>query len=374
MIPVNEPYLSNREKELLCECIDTGWVSSEGPFVKKFENDFAKYIGHKYGIAVCNGTAALEVGLHAIGVGEGDEVIMPSFTIISCALAVLRLGAKPVLVDIVPDIWNMDVSQIESKITNKTKAIMPVHIYGHSVDMDPLMEIAKKYNLKVIEDASQAHGTEYKGQRLGSIGEVSTFSFYANKIISCGEGGMILTSSEEMMEKAKKYRNLYFEPEKRFLHQELGYNFRMTNLQAAIGVAQMEKIDYFVETKRKFGKYYRQKLQDVAGIRFQEEKSWCKSVYWMYSIEIDKDINLEAPELMEKLREKGIGSRPFFLGLHEQPAFHKRGLFVGESYPHTEFSARKGLYLPSGLTLTEGQVDTVCNTLEQIMMKYKSPS
>ena len=370
MIYVNEPFFSNREKELLMECIDTGWVSSEGPFVKKFEKGLAKYVGHKYGIAVCNGTAALEVALHAIGVEEGDEVILPSFTIISCALAILRLGARPVLVDITPDIWNMDVSQIESKITSKTKAIMPVHIYGHSVDMDPLLSIARKYNLKIIEDASQVHGAEYKGKKLGSIGDISTFSFYANKIISCGEGGMILTSSEEMLEKAQKYRNLYFEPKKRFLHQELGYNFRMTNIQAALGVAQMEKIDLFIEIKRKFGEYYREKLKNIQGIRFQEEKSWAKSVYWMYSIEITRDINLEADELMAKLREVGIDSRPFFIGLHEQPALHKKGLFIDETYPNTEYAARKGLYLPSGLALTEKQVDEVCEKLKIIMQGY----
>lgn len=367
MIPVNQPLLNGREKELLAQCIETGWISSDGPFVKEFEEKFASYIGVKHGVAVCNGTAALETALFAVGVGKGDEVIMPSFTIISCALAAIRLGAKPVLVDAEPQTWNMDVSQIEARITKKTKAIMAVHIYGHPVDMDPVLDIAKKYNLVVVEDAAEVHGAEYKGKKCGSLGHISSWSFYANKIITTGEGGMVLTSDPKMAERAASYRNLCFRPEQRFYHTELGYNFRMTNMQAAIGVAQMEQIDKFIEIKRSLGEYYIAKLSGIKGIKHQIERSWAKMVYWMYCIELDDSLGLDAAKVMKELGKQGIGSRPFFLGLHEQPALHDLGLFKSEHYPVTERIARQGLYLPSGLTLTKEQIDEVVNTLKGVL-------
>src|SRR3989339_163821 len=367
MIPVNQPLLNGHEKELLAQCIETGWISSDGPFVIEFERKFADYIGVKYGIAVCNGTAALETALFAAGVGKGDEVIMPSFTIISCALAAIRLGAVPVLVDCEPETWNMDVNQIESRLTSKTKAIMPVHIYGHPVNMDPVLAIAKKHNLVIVEDAAEVHGAEYKGQKCGSIGHVSAWSFYANKIITTGEGGMVLTSNKKMAERAASYRNLCFRPEKRFYHTELGYNFRMTNLQAAIGVAQMERIEEFVRIKRRLGEYYREGLSKIKGIKYQIEKPWAKMVYWMYCIELDNALGIDAETMMRELGKEGIGTRPFFLGLHEQPALHDLDLFKGESYPVTERIARQGLYLPSGMTLTERQIDEVVAAVNKII-------
>lgn len=367
MIPVNEPLLNGREKELLIQCIETGWISSDGPFVEEFENKFASYIGVDYGVAVCNGTVALETALFASGIGNGDEVIMPAFTIISCPLAAIRLGAIPVLVDCEPDTWNMDVDQIEGRITQKTKAIMPVHIYGHPVDMDPIMELARKRNLMVIEDAAEAHGAEHKGRRCGSIGHVSAFSFYANKIITTGEGGMVLTSDSKMAERARSYRNLCFRPEKRFYHTELGNNYRMTNVQAALGVAQMDRIDEFVSIKRRLGQYYHAKFKDISGIRGQIERPWAKTVYWMYCIELADTLGLDADQVMAALAKKGIGTRPFFLGLHEQPALHQKGLFVGERYPVTERISRKGLYLPSGLALTAAQIDQVIAALRIIL-------
>jgi perosamine synthetase len=359
MIPVNEPLLDGREKEFLMQCVDTGWISSDGPFVSEFERRFADYIGVKHGVAVCNGTAALETALYAAGIGKGDEIIMPSFTIISCALAAIRMGAVPVLVDAESETWNMDVAQIEARITKKTKAIMPVHIYGHPVDMDPVMQLAKKYDLLVVEDAAEVHGAEYKGRKCGSIGHISAFSFYANKIITTGEGGMVLTSDPGMAERARSYRNLCFRLEKRFFHTELGQNYRMTNLQAAVGVAQMERIEEFVAIKRRLGLYYHNKFAGVKGVKCQVEKSWAKTVYWMYCIELDTGLGITAEFMMKALSQKGIGTRPFFLGLHEQPVFHDRGLFRNERYPVTERISRQGLYLPSGLTLTESQVDEV---------------
>lgn len=370
MIPVNQPLLNGREKELLSQCIKTGWISSDGPFVGEFERKFSAYIGVKHGIAVCNGTAALETALFAAGIGKGDEVIMPAFTIISCALAVIRLGAVPVLVDAEPDTWNMDVNQIKMRLTPKSKAIMPVHIYGHPVDMDPVLDIAKKHDLLVVEDAAEAHGAEYKGRKCGGIGHISAWSFYANKIITTGEGGMVLTSDPEMAERAASYRNLCFRPEKRFYHTELGYNFRMTNLQAAIGVAQMERIKEFVQIKRRLGEYYRQRLLKIKGIKCQVEKPWAKMVYWMYCIELDKGLGLDAQVMMEEFGKKGIGTRPFFLGLHEQPALHDLGLFKGEHYPVTERISRQGLYLPSGLALTEKQIDEVVTAVSDVIRRF----
>lgn len=367
MIPVNEPLLDGREKELLIQCIESGWVSSDGPFVSEFERIFASYIGVDYGIAVCNGTAALETALFAAGINKDDEIIMPSFTIISCALAAIRLGAIPVLVDVEPETWNMDVTQIEPKITSKTKAIMPVHIYGHPVDMDPVMDIAKKYNLIVIEDAAEVHGAEYKNKKCGSIGHIAAFSFYANKIITTGEGGMVVTSNKEMAARAKSYRNLCFHPEKRFYHTELGNNYRMTNLQAAVGMAQMERIEEFIKIKRRWGKYYRDKLSLIEGLKTQTEKPWAKTVYWMYCIELENSSGLNADKMITKLEQRGIGARPFFLGLHEQPALQKLGLFKKERYPVTERISKKGLYLPSGLSLTEKQIDEVVSAVRSIL-------
>jgi perosamine synthetase len=369
MIPVNEPKFGSREKELVLECLETGWVSSDGPFITKFEELFSSFVGVKYGAAVCNGTAALEAALFGLGVGPGDEVIMPTFTIISCPVAALRLGAKPVLVDINPELWTMDPGLVEKVVTRRTKVIMPVHIYGHPVDMDPLLEIGRKHGIAILEDAAEAHGAEYKGRKCGAMGAASAFSFYANKIVTTGEGGMVLTDDPAVAARARSYRNLCFKPERRFFHTEIGYNFRMTNLQAALGIAQTERIDESIALKRRLGEYYRTKLASVPGLRFASEKPWAKSVYWMYAIEIDKATGLTAARVMELLGKRGIGTRPFFLGMHEQPAFHSMGLFAGEHYPNAEHAYRQGLYLPSGMTLTEAQIDIVCGELGGIMTK-----
>jgi len=367
LIPVNETLLGTREKDLLNECIDTGWISSDGPFVSRFEKEFASFCDSKYGIAVSNGTAALEVALFALGIKPGDEVILPTFTIISCAIAIIRLGAIPVLVDIEPDTWCMDVTKIEQKITPKTKAIMVVHIYGHPVDMDPVLDLARKKNILVLEDGAEAHGAKYKERIVGSLGDISAFSFYANKIITTGEGGMVVTSNEEFFKKAASYRNLCFIPSKRFLHEELGYNFRMSNLQAAVGVAQLERINSIIQRKVEIGKYYEERLNQISGVRFQKEKPWAKTVYWMYSIELDKNRGKTAESVMQKLAQREIGTRPFFLGLHRQPALLKMGFTFGNDYPNSDYASEYGLYLPSGNAITEQQVDIVCNNLKLVL-------
>jgi perosamine synthetase len=367
MIPVNEPLFDGNEKKYLNQCIDEGWISSEGPFVKEFEDRFSSYLERKYGIAVSNGTVALETALFAAGVKRGDEVIMPTFTIISCAIAALRLGATPILIDAEPDTWNMDVTQIDGKITNRTKAIMPVHIYGHPVDMDPVLKLATEYDLKVIEDAAEVHGALYKSKKAGCIGDVGSFSFYANKIITTGEGGMVVTDDKETAERARSYRNLCFKPGRRFYHTELGENFRMTNLQAAVGVAQLEQIDRFIDIKRKNAQRYTEGLQAIRGIKTPVEKKWAKNVYWMYAIELSEDLGINAEQMAGHLAKKGISTRPFFLGLHEQPVLHRMGLFIGERYPVAERIARQGLYLPSGLTITSEQIKTVINAIKEVL-------
>ena len=369
MIPVNEPILGEREKELLVRCIDEKSISSAGLFVKKFEKDFSRYVGRNYGVAVCNGTAALELALKALGLKLGDEVILPAFTIISCALAVIRLGAIPVLVDAEKDSWNMDVSQIEAKITKKTKAIMPVHIYGHPVDMDSILNISKKYRLFVIEDAAEAHGAEYKGEKCGSFGDISIFSFYANKVVTTGEGGMILTNDKTLAERAKSLRNLCFNPERRFYHKELGYNYRMSNLQAAVGLAQLEKIENFIKIKRNNAKRYYGLLKDLTQVHLPVERKWAKSIFWMYGIVLDKKLGLSAGEFSRRLYHRGIETRPFFLGMHEQPVFKKMDLFKEESYPITEDISNYGLYLPSGLAIREEQIIKVSKAVRQSLIK-----
>ncbi len=367
MIPVYEPLMDGNEKKYLAECIDTGWVSSDGPFVKRLEDEFAAYCGVKHGIAVSNGTAALEVGLAAIGVGQDDEVIMPSFTVVSCAIAAIRLGATPVLVDSEPDTWNMDTSRIEAKINYRTRAIMPVHIYGHPVDMDPVLDIARRHNLKVIEDAAEVHGAMYKNRKAGSIGNVGSFSFNANNIITTGEGGMVITDDPAAAERARSYRDLFSIPEHRFYHNELGYNFRMTNLQAAIGVAQLEQIDRFIEIKRRNAALYTARLSKVKGIKTPTEKPWAWSVYWMYAIELDPKLGIDATRMAQLLAQKGVATGPFFLGMHEQPVFQRMDLFQNEKYPVADRLARQGFYLPSGLTLTESQINEVCDAVEGVI-------
>ncbi|MCX5751390.1 MAG: DegT/DnrJ/EryC1/StrS family aminotransferase [Candidatus Saganbacteria bacterium] len=367
MIPVNEPLIKEKEIENVLECLKTGWISSEGKFISEFEQKWAQYCGKKHGIAVSNGTTALEVAIKCLDLAPGDEVILSSFTIISCAQAVVYARAVPVLVDSEPRTWNMDVAKIEEKITQKTRAIMPVHIYGHSCDMDPILALAKKYNLKVIEDAAEVHGAEYKGKKCGSFGDLSCFSFYANKIITTGEGGMILTDNDEYADKSRSLKNLCFRPERRFYHTELGNNFRLTNMQAAIGSAQIDRIEAIVEKKRKMAKTYTDRLRHIKTLQLPVEEPWAKNVYWMYGVVINESTGMDAVSFAKKLADKGVATRPFFLGMHEQPVFHEMGLFKSERYPVCERIARQGLYLPSGLTLTDQQIEMVCTAVEEIL-------
>lgn len=367
-IPVNTPLLDGNEKKYLVECIDTGWVSSEGPFIKRFEDGFAAKMGRKFGIAVSNGSVALDTAAIALDLKPLDEVIIPAFTIICCASAITRVGAVPVLVDADPLTWNMDVSKIEAKITARTKAIMVVHIYGLPVDMDPILELAQKYGLRIIEDAAEQHGQHYKGRPVGSFGDISCFSFYPNKHITTGEGGMIATDDPALAERCRSLRNLCFNPERRFVHHELGFNYRMTNLQAALGVAQLERMDEFVAKKRRIGALYDKLLSHVTSIQLGVPRTeYAESIYWVYGIVLNDEVPFDASEAIRRLANAGVGARPFFWAMHEQPVFQKTGLFKGERYPVAERIARRGFYVPSGLGLTEDQIEAAAKRLLSIL-------
>lgn len=368
MIPVNEPLLDGNEKQYLLECIETGWISSEGPFIKSFEEKFAVLVGRKHGVAVSNGTAAIDAAIEALGIQAGDEVIMPAFTIISCVAHIVRVGAKPVLVDSDPVTWNMDVNQIAEKITPRTKAIMVVHIYGLPVDMDPILELAEKHGLKIIEDAAEMHGQTYKGKPCGSFGDISTFSFYPNKHITTGEGGMIVSNDDHLADECRSLRNLCFQPQKRFVHERLGWNLRMTNLQAALGLAQLERLDEFVVRKRKMGKRYSELLAGVTGIQLPlSQTDYAENIYWVYGMVLDDSIEFDAEGAMRHLAELGIATRPFFCPMHWQPVLQRMELFEGEIYPVAERLYRRGFYVPSGMALTEDQMEKVAECVRRIL-------
>lgn len=359
MIPVNEPLLGGNALAYVTECIETGWISSGGRFVTAFEEAWASYCGVAHGVAMSNGTAALQAAVAALQLEPGSEVIMPAFTIISCATAILEAGCTPVLVDADPHTFNMPVDQVEARITPRTRAVMPVHMFGHPVAMGPLMELAERHGLHVIEDAAEAHGAECDGRRVGGIGSLGCFSFYGNKIITTGEGGMVVTDDARLAERLRSLRNLCFRSDRRFLHTELGHNYRLTNLQAAVGLAQVEQIEEHVRRKRWMGQQYTERLRDLPGIQLPVEREWAQSVYWMYVVVLDDSIPFDAAELARRLRQRGVATRPLFVGMHEQPVLRARGLFDGERYPVTERLAQRGLYLPSGLTITAQQIEAV---------------
>lgn len=371
MIRVNEPAFEGKELTYLSECIKTGWISSEGPFVKEFEERFARFCGVRYGIACSNGTNALHLGLLSLGIKKGDEVIIPAFTMIATAYALMYIGAKPVLVDAESRTWNMDVDQIEPKVSSKTKAILPVHIYGHPVNMDKVWRIARARKLAILEDAAEAHGAEYKGRKCGALGDAAAFSFYANKIVTTGEGGMVVTNNKNIAEKAKYFRNMAFQKKVRYLHKDIGYNYRMTNLQAAVGLAQVLRIDRLVAQKRRIAALYNKRLKRIEGLTTPIEESWAKNVYWMYSILIDKkSFGISRDKFKEELLKEGIETRSFFVPMHKQPVFRKMGLFLREHYPVSEDISERGLYLPSGLNLDEKKIDFICDKVRKIKQKY----
>lgn len=368
MIPVNEPLLDGNERKYLLECIDTGWISSEGPFIAQFEEKFAARVNRAHAVAVSNGSVALDAAVVALGLGPGDEVILPTFTIISCAAAIVRAGATPVLVDCDPLTFNMSAEAVAARITPRTKAVMVVHLYGLPVDMDPLLALCRRHGLKLIEDAAEMHGQTYHGRPCGSFGDISTFSFYPNKHVTTGEGGMVVCDDPAIAARLKSLRNLCFKPEQRFVHDELGWNLRMTNLQAALGLAQLERLDEFAERKRRMGARYTERLAGTPGLQLpMAQGEGADNIYWVYGLVLDDAVPADAKQLMKLLGQRGIGTRPFFWPMHEQPVFQKMGLFQGERHPVAERLARRGFYIPSGMALTEAQIDEAAATLRAVM-------
>ena len=371
MIPVCVPWLPGNEVKYATEAIKTGWISGEsGVYIKKFEESFAKYCGVKYGIACCNGSAALHMACAALNLKRGDEVIVTTFTNIASINGIILTGATPVLIDIAPDTWNIEPTKIEEKITTKTKAIMVVHIYGHPCDMDPIIELTKKYKLYLIEDVAEAHGAEYKGRKCGSMSDISCFSFYANKVLTTGEGGMCLTDNEVFADRLRKLRNLYFGIP-RYVHERVGFNYRMTNVQAAIGCAQVENADMLVNARRSVGLKYNKMLENVKELIFPVEKPYAKNVYWMYGVVLDDNCKLTKEEVMKKMEEKGIGVRSFFMPMNQQPAFVNKTIEnapdCSGNFPVADKISERGFYLPSSSNLSDEEILEVCKALKAIV-------
>jgi len=360
MIPVCEPVLDGNEERYVLDCLRSNWISSSGRYITDFEERFSSYCGVTHGIACSSGTAALHLALKALNIGPGDEVIIPCFTLIVAANTVLMAGATPVLVDVDPDTWCMDPRQVAARLTPRTKAIMAVHMYGHPCDMDPILEMARRHGCFVIEDASEAHGAEYKGRKVGGIGDAGCFGFYGNKIITTGEGGMVVTNREAVAARAHLLRNQAFE-EPRFVHRDIGFNYRLTNLQAAIGLAQCEKLKEKVERKRALAESYRRLLAGAAELTLPVEAPWARNVYWMYGVLLRDGFGRSRDETMRMLHERGVETRPFFHPLHRQPALADR--FKNDRYPVSENLATRGLYIPSGLGLTAAQIEEVAGKL-----------
>lgn len=366
-IPVCEPTLLGNELKYVTDAVQTGWISSAGKYVTEFEQRFAAYCGCKYGVAVCNGTVALHLALVALGIGKGDEVIIPDFTMIATAFAVCYTGATPVFVDADPDTWNIDTTKIEEKIAPRTKAIIPVHLFGLMCDMDAINAIAKKHNLKVLEDAAEAHGAEYKGRRAGSCSDLAAFSFFANKNITTGEGGMVVTNDEELYNKLRYHKNMCFplDGPRNYLHNDIGFNYRMSNVVAAIGLAQVEKADEYQQMRINNNKIYRELLTNVSGIQFQPIMKDYLNVSWMNTILVDaKRYGHTKEELREYLRNNNIDTRLLFEGMHRQPSLKKYGCDCNKMYPITEKLTAQGFYLPSASNLPQKDISFICQLIK----------
>ncbi len=371
-IPVNTPKIYRDEKKNVNKCLNTGWISSEGNFVKKFEKSFSKYNNRHYGVAVSSGTAALDIAIKSLNLKKGAEVIIPSFSIISTALCVIKLGLKPILVDADLKTWNMDPGDIIKKISKKTKAIIITHIYGFPVDMKTILQIAKRKNIKIIEDAAEMIGQKYYNKKCGSFGDLSTFSFYANKHITTGEGGMILTNNLNLYKKCKSLRNLCFgEGKNRFDHDDIGWNYRMTNLQAAIGCGQLKNINKIVKRKREIGNRYADNLKNCKEIYIQPKKlKYSTNIFWVFGILLNKKTRITRDLLIKKLLDNKIQTRNFFFPMHKQTIFKKIKVFSKKlKLLNSEYLSNNGLYLPSGLGISNKEIDYVSKILINILKK-----
>ena len=369
-IPVNIPKLYNSEKTNVINCVRTNWISSEGKFVKEFEKKFSQYNSRKFGVAVSSGTAALEVAIKSLNLKKNSEVIIPSFSIIATALCVVKCGLKPILVDCSLSTWNMDPEKVLKKISKKTSAIIITHIYGLPVDLQKIMNVAKKKNIKIIEDAAEVIGLKYKNRMCGSFGDISTFSFYANKHITTGEGGMIVTNKKDIYEKCKSLRNLSFSKSyfDRYNHDDIGWNYRMTNMQAALGCGQLKSINKIVKRKREIGNLYYKHLKRNKHLLFQENKnSYSKNIYWVFGVLLKKNSRSKRDFLMRALLRNKIDTRPFFLSMNKQRIFKKMKIFTKSKMPNSEYLSNNGFYLPSGLGVSNNEIRYVCNVLNQLL-------
>jgi len=367
-IPVCEPLLDGRELEYASDAISTGWISGAGAYIDRFEAAFAEYCDVPHAIGVSNGTAALQVAVRALDLPPESEVILPSFTIVSCAIAVVDSGLIPVFVDVEEDTWNVSASTIEQAIGPKTRAIMIVHMYGHPVDVDPIRELIGDRPIAIIEDAAQAHGARYRGRKCGGRGDISTFSFFANKLVTTGEGGMVTTSDDHLAARARSLRNLCFKPESRFVHDELGWNFRLSNLHAAVGLAQLENADKHLQHKRQLAGWYSQRLATIDGLTLPVQHDHAESGYWMYGIVLDPALGKSAVAVSKALLDEGIQTRPFFQSLHRQPPFEDyRARWSGRSFEVTDRIAEYGLYLPTSASLDEATADFIAETLKAVL-------
>ena len=366
-IPVCRPYLTGREKAYVLDAVESGWISSAGQYLGRFEETFANLAGCQHGISCTNGTAAVHLALLAAGVGPGDRVVVPSFTMMASVFPILQQGARPVFVDCEPDLWTLDPATLAA-VKGPVKAVMPVHIYGHPADMDPINEWAREHGAAVIEDAAEAHGALYRGRPVGALGDVAAFSFYANKVLTTGEGGMVTTNSEAMAGRAAYYRNLCFDkdPAKRFIHEEVGYNYRLTNVQAAIGLAQVEQAEILVAKRRGMAAKYLERLKDLQHlIQLPVERDWALNVYWMFGIVLRDGVKKSIPELSRGLKELGVDTRRFFFPGHKQPVMREFADSV--QAPHSERLWERGLYLPSSSDLSDVEADRVVEALIEVM-------
>jgi len=363
MIPVAEPSMGEKELENLTKCIRTNWISSLGSFVNQFETEFSNYCGVKYGIATNSGTTALHLALEALGIGKGDEVIIPTFTMVATAFAVSYTGARNVFVDSEMNTWNLDLEEVREKISNKTKAIIAVHLYGHPVDMDPLLEIGEKEGIAIIEDAAEAHGAEYKGRKTGGMGRVGCFSLYGNKIITTGDGGMVVTDDPDIVEKARRLRHFYCIGDTHFYHKTIAFNYKMSNLQAAVGVAQIQRLEEFIRIRRRNASIYNDLLENIDGITLPPEAEWAKNVYWMYSVLVEDDFGISRNKMVEELEKRGIETRAFFTPMHAQPCYKE---LKDNSFPVADELSRKGINLPSGSKLTREQIEYIVESIKSL--------
>ena len=366
-IPVSIPHVSKEDIKSINKVLKNGWISSDGPEVKIFENKFSKKVNRKHSIAVSNGTAALEIAIKALGIKKNDEVIIPNFTIISNALAVIKQNAKPILVDCDLKTWNIKIDDIEKNINKKTKAIIITHIYSFTNNMDKILEICKKHKIFLIEDAAEVLGLRYKNKPCGSFGDLSTFSFYANKQVTCGEGGMISTNNFTLYQKCKSLRNLCFGDIQRFNHSDVGWNYRMTNIQATLGISQLKRLNHIVKKKMDIGNYYFQRLSKNKNIYMTPPKiPYSKNIYWVVGILI-KNKKIQASKIIKKLKDYGIGARPFFWPMHNQDIFRKMKIFSKIKYPNASYLSKYGFYIPSYLKLKNSEMNYIISVINKLI-------